>query len=159
MGAGPITFSYDAWVQQFPELAGVSSAMATNYFTMATMFVSNTGCTRINDPVMLTTVLNLTTAHIAKLLSQQTNGVPTTGGAEGPSGAVGRPDSATEGSVTVSLDMGDQPPNAAWWDQTQYGAMAWAMLKPYRTFAYVRPTRRRVFNPPARYWGNGGFGI
>ena len=154
MGVGPITFNCATWVAVFPEFSGVSQAAAAGYFSIATLYVRNDGRGPINDLNMLTTLLNLTTAHIAKLFSSQTDGVPTTGGAEPPSGVVGRVGSATEGSVTAQLDFSDQPPNAAWWNQTPYGAAAWAAMKPFRTFRYVGPVRRRSYNPPARWgWG------
>lgn len=160
MGAGPITFSYPNWITLFPELSGVSSAQATLYFGLASMYVRNDGGGPINDPVLLTNLLNLTTAHVAKLLSQQTAGSPETGGQEGPSGTVGRISSATEGSVSVQLDVPPDVMTQGWfWLQTSYGALAWQMLKPFRTFRFVGSTKRRTYNPPARYWGNGGWGI
>ena len=156
MAAGPITFSYSAWIALFPELAGVSEDQATMYFNIATLYVRNDGQGPINDPNMLTTLLNLTTAHIAKLFSQQTNGIPTTGGSSSPSPIVGRISTASEGSVSVATELaGDQPASAAWWEQTQYGFAAWQLMKPFRTFRYLGPTRRRVFNPPAGYRGWG----
>lgn len=156
MGAGPIAFSYSAWTATFPELAGVSEVAATNYFGMATLYIRNDGGGPINDPNMLTSILNLTTAHLARLFSQQTNGVPTTGGQAGPNPVVGRVASASEGSVSAQLDIGDQPPGAAWWMQTPYGAAVWQALRPYRTFRYIGSTKRRFMNPPGRYWGRLG---
>ena len=58
-------------------------------------------------------ILGLTTAHICIKL---TPGAPET---------VGRVASANQGSVSLTLDMGTTPANAAWWQQTQYGTMAW----------------------------------
>ena len=155
MGAGPITFNYTAWTVLFPELASVSEVQATQYFGVATMYVRNDGGGPIRDVNMLTNALNFTTAHVAKLLSQETNGVPTTGGTSPPPGIVGRINTANQGSVSVGLDFPEQQPNAAWWNQTTYGAMVWSMLKPYRTARYLGSTRRRTYNPPARYFGWG----
>jgi hypothetical protein len=155
VGTTPFVFNYSAWVQTFPELQGITQPAALNYFSMATLYVRNDGRGPINDPNLQATLMNLTTAHVAKLLSQQTAGVPTTDGAEPPGGVVGRITSATEGSVSVQAEMPEQPQGAAWWNQTTYGAMAWKMMAPFRTMRYVGPTRRRVFNPPARYWGWG----
>ena len=157
MGVGPVTFNYAAWTAIFPELSAVSEPAASGYFNMATLYIRNDGGGPINDVNMQTTLLNLATAHIAKLFSMQTAGLPVTGGTEPPGGAVGRVSSATEGSVTAQLDI---PPDAAnqgwWWLQTPYGAAAWQAMKPYRTFRYVGPTNRRTYNPPARYRGNLG---
>lgn len=154
MGAGPITFVYSDWTTLFPELSGVAEGQATLYFGLAEMYVRNDGGGSINDPVKLTNALYLTTAHVAKIFSQQTNGVPTTGGIEGPSPLVGRIDGATEGSVTVSAEMPSQPQSAAWWNQTIYGAAVYKMLRPNWTARLV-PAPRRTYNPPV---GGGGRG-
>jgi hypothetical protein len=152
MGVTPYTFDYTTWVALFPELSGVVQAAAENYFIMATMYVRNDGRGPINDPVMQSTLLNMVTAHLATLFSPQSgNGMPTTGGSE-VIPLVGRIANTSEGSVKVQVDMPDQQPNAAWWNQTKYGAAVWAMMKPFRTMRYM-PPRRRVYNPPMRYWG------
>ena len=158
MGTTPYVFDYDTWVAMFPEMAGVTSPVATGYFAMATMYIRNDGGGPINDPNMQATVLNLTTAHIAKLFSNQTAGIPVTGGIEPPNtGAVGRVSQASQGSVSATLEMMPAEASSAWFNQTQYGAAAYRMLAPFRTMRYLGPTNRRRFNPPARYWG--GFGI
>lgn len=155
MGTTPFVFNYDNWVALFPNLSGVSEAQATLYFNnFAVLYVRNDGEGPICDPVMQAGLLNLTVAHIATILSSQTNGVPTTGGASGPSPLVGRISAATEGTVNVSTEMPDQQPSAAWWNQSIYGAAVWVALKPFRTFRYLPPSFRRVYNPP-RYWNAG----
>lgn len=155
MGAGPITFVYADWVALLPQMLGVSQPQATLYFGLAEMYVRNDGGGSINDPVKLTNALYLTTAHLAALFSQQTNGVPTTGGSEPPSPLVGRIGSAAEGSVSVSSEMPDQPQSAAWWNQTAYGAAVWKLLAPNRT-ARIVPAPRRTYNPPVGpYYGRG----
>lgn len=153
----PIVFDYANWIALFPELAGVGETPATSYFNLATMLVNNCGWP-ISDPAMLSNILYLVTAHLAKLFSQNTQGVPTSGGTEGPTGIVGRISTATEGSVSVSAEMPNQPPNAAWWQQTQYGALVWQLLKPFRLFRYV-PGPRRIYNPPVWGYGRVGPGI
>lgn len=152
MGTTPYVFNYTTWITLFPELSGVSSAQATLYFGLATGFVRNDGRGPICDPNIQAELLNLITAHIAKIFSQQTNGTPTTGGTETAS-LVGRISGATEGSVSVQTEYPGQSPSAAWWDQTTYGAMAWVLMKPYRTFRYFGNPKRRVYNPPR--WGFG----
>lgn len=157
MGAGPITFVYADWVALFPQLTNVSAPQAMLYFDLATMYVRNDGGGSINDPVKLTNALYLTTAHIATLFSQQTDGQPITGGVEPPSPLVGRISSATEGSVSVSAEMPDQPASAAWWNQTTFGAAAYQMLRPNWTARLV-PAPRRVYNPPIwPYYGRGSW--
>jgi hypothetical protein len=149
----PVVFNYLDWVAMFPELGGVNQAAATNYFNLATMFVQNTSGCLVQDPVRLTNLLYLATAHVVFLLSQRTNGVPTTGGIDPPPPIVGRITTATEGSVSVATELPNQPVNAAWWQQTTYGAMVWMMLAPSRTMRYVGSARRRIYNPPV--WSRG----
>lgn len=155
MGAGPVAFSFSAWIAAFPEFAGVAETVAQQYFSMATLYIRNDGGGPINDINMLTNLLNLATAHIAKLFSQQVNGVPISGGQEAPNQAVGRVANASQGSVSAQFDMGNQPPGAAWWLQTPYGAAVWQAMRPYRTFRYLGSTKRRFMNPAGRYWGWG----
>ena len=154
---GPVVFDYAVWAALFPELSGVSEGMATNYFNMALLYINP--YYQGNSPYWsnltnLTMILNLATAHIAKLLSQQTNGQSTTGGAEAPSPIVGRINNASEGSVSVATEMPTQQPNAAWWNQTPYGAAVWAsgLFKVRRLMRYL-PGPRRIYNPPVfRGW-------
>ena len=156
MGVTPYVFDYAVWTGLFPEMAAVSPAAAAGYFSMATLYVRNDGMGPINDPNMQAMALNLTTAHIAKLFSNQTNGAPTTGGVEPPnSGAVGRVSQASQGSVSATLEMAEQGGSASWWNQTSYGAAVWKMLAPFRTMRYLGPTNRRRYNPPARLYGWG----
>ena len=152
MGCTPVVFNYASWVLMFPEFANLQEEGATGYFNMATLYIRNDGAGPVNDPKMQTTLLNLTTAHLAKLFSTQTNGQPTTGGAEGPAGLVGRIASASEGSVSVSTEYTDQDPSGAWWNQTPYGAAAWKLKAPFRTMRYL-PTPRRRYNPPVGFRG------
>lgn len=156
MGAGPIAFNYQAWVNRFPEFSGVSSATATLYAAEASLLVGNTASGPVNDPNLLAVLLNLATAHLAWIYTARTDGVAQTGGLEQAPPLVGRITNGAEGSVSVAVDMPDQQPNAAWWNQTTYGAQVWTMMKPFRLFRYFAPRRRR-YNPPARYYGNVGF--
>ena len=155
MGTTPYIFSYNAWVVMFPELQGVNEIAANGYFNIATLYIRNDGRGPISDPNMQSTLLNLTVAHIATLFSAQRNGVPVTGGGTESSPLVGRITNGTEGSVSVQADMPDQPPGAAWWLQTKYGAAVWQAMRPFRTFRYLGNPRRRIFNPPMRYFGFG----
>lgn len=141
---GIVAFDYPSWIALFPEFSSaVPAAMAQQYFSMACQYVANTPVSVVpfvdayNTPVRAN-ALNLVTAHIAALLGPNSNET------------VGRVATATQGSVSVSLDMGQTSQNAAWWQQTKYGAMAWEMLKPYRSFRY--------FAAPRRYLGVAGSG-
>lgn len=153
-GAGPVTFVYSNWTALFPELANVSQAQATLYFGLAADVIDNSSCSEISSSNVqqLTDLLNLTTAHIASIFSQQTNGQPNTSGGEAAPGIVGRISNASEGSVSVALVMPDQPQQAAWWQQTRYGAMAWLIISGYiRGFYLPGPNYRP--GPPQGGWG------
>jgi hypothetical protein len=159
---GIVTFDYAAWSAQFPELAGsVTAAQALGYFSFATLYLDNTPCSLVWDAKpggKRATILNMVTAHVAKLLA--------TISGQAPSGLVGRISAATEGSVNVTVEM-PETMSGAWWMQTQYGAMAWQMLAPYRTALYVAPPQvplgmqswpgGGVFGRPGLMPFNGGF--
>lgn len=51
--------------------------------------------------------------------------------------AVGRASSASEGSVSVSLDYGTTTNAEKWYTQTPYGAEYWALTSRYRSFLYT----------------------
>jgi hypothetical protein len=159
MGAGPITFVYSNWTVLFPELAGVTQPQAQLYFNLAQDLCDNTACSPVCNVQTLTDLLNLATAHLAKLFSQQTEGVPTTSGTEGPStGVVGRVSNAAEGTVSVAVVMPEQRQNAAWWQQTQYGALWWQISLQFQFGGMMMPGRN--LRPPGGPWGqiwNGGF--
>lgn len=132
-----VVFDYAAWEARYPEFVNVSQGYAQLCFNEATLYCANV-LRIVCDPCVLATLLNMLTAHIVKLYSPQVNGQPSTAsGATANPGAVGRVSSATEGSVSVSLDLPNQPQAAAWYQQTQYGASFFSATAPYRTARYV----------------------
>lgn len=148
-----IGFNVGQFTQTFPEFAYIPAPQLTNYFNLATQYVRNDGGGPVEDTQTQTNLLYLVTAHITKLLANLPNGQP----ASGASGQVGRIQNASEGSVSVGLDMGSTTNQEAWFNQTQYGAMFWAASRPFRTMRWIPPRRRRIFNP-WRGWGAGGWG-
>lgn len=125
-----VTFDYAAWSARFPELASsVAEPQAQGYFDEATLYQANDGSGPVCNAVQQSALLNLLTAHIAKLYATL-NGVPA-------SGLVGRISDATEGSVSVSADMGAEAGAfQAWLQQTAYGASWWNATRQFRTFRY-----------------------
>jgi hypothetical protein len=77
-------------------------------------------------------LLNMLTAHIAMMNSGITaSSVPNGGSSQ----LVGRISDATQGSVSVSADMGTAGPaggSAPWYQQTKYGAAYWQATAGYR---------------------------
>jgi hypothetical protein len=113
----------------FPEFATVADAALLVNFDAATMLLNNSCGSRVCDAVLREKLLNWLTAHITALRNG-VNGQP-------PSGLVGRIDSATEGSVSVSAVLADATLDQAWYTQTQYGLFYWNATAAYRTFVYV----------------------
>lgn len=127
----PATFQ-----QQFPEFSNQTAVMLNNYFTMACGILDNTDNSRVCDVVQRGLLLSLLTAHCTLIFGGENN--------EAPGQQVGRVSSATEGPVTVKLDMGENTQNKAWYEQTKYGAMYWRMSDGYRLGGnYVAPPRRK----------------
>lgn len=138
-------FNYAQWAARYPELAGsVDAGLAAIYFTEATLYLDNTDCSPVTDVATRLALLNMIVAHIAKL-NATINGAA-------PSGLVGRISSATQGSVSVSVDGGTGSEAGAWFQQTTYGAAFWRATAPYRTMQYVaapQPNMEPFYGP----WG------
>lgn len=116
----------------YPEFSAVSDAQLDAYFVRSQLFLANEDCP-VDDEAKRLQLYWLLVAHIAQL-----SGALNPGGVPGP---VGRTSSATEGSVSVSFDYAG-PMNAAWFNQSSYGAMFWQATAYLRSFRYVaRPTR------------------
>jgi hypothetical protein len=134
-------FNYAAWAARYPEFAGVQQATAEAYFAEACLYLDNSDGSPVDDVARRLVLLNMVTAHIAALSGA--------GGRDG--GQVGRVSSASEGSVSVSLDAGALPGSAAWYQQTQYGAGFWQATKSLRSGFYV-PADPYVFERPVPGW-------
>lgn len=126
---GAAVFVYPTWALRFPELASsVGEPLAAMYWAEATDQLDPSASSVVQDVGRRTRILNLLTAHIAKLNAP-------IGGQEA-SDLVGRISSASEGSVSVSTEL-NVPGSASWFAQTRYGIEAWQALAPFRTARYV----------------------
>lgn len=124
-----VTFDHSAFQARYPEFSTIQQSTLQAYFDEAgTLYIDNSNASVVGDTVMRGYLLNLATAHLAALYSG-VNG-------ESPQEGVGRVDQATEGSVSVHLDMGAVPGTDAWWMQTKYGAAFLQASAKYRTFRY-----------------------
>jgi hypothetical protein len=133
------TFVYASWAARFPEFAAtVSSSQAADLFTNeAGLYLDNTDSSPVPDIPTRTRLLWLVTAHLAQLAY---------GSALKPLGPlVGRIDSATQGSVSVTAKYPDQAGLAAWFAQTPYGAEFWVATAYLRQFRYRAPAPRRFW--------------
>jgi hypothetical protein len=125
-----VSFDYGLWCLRFPELASVPETLADQYFLDACDQFNNSARVGITDPARRLRLLNLLTAHLAKL-NATINGVA-------PSGMVGRVSSAAEGSVSVSTDFASGgSAQEAYYSQTPYGVQFWASTAGLRMARYL----------------------
>lgn len=134
-----VTFDYGVWTARYPEFsASVPQGLAQLYFNEATLYVDNTGTGPVQDAGQLAVLLNMVTAHIAAL------NAPVDGQAASP--LVGRITNASEGSVSVGVQMDLPAGSAQWFAQTKYGIAFWQATSQFRTMRYV-PGCAPVANP------------
>lgn len=133
-------FDPAAFKLRYPEFSGVSDTVLGQVFLDAELYLDNTDASIVPDATKRLRLLNMLVAHLCKL--QGVAGLSGTGSAATGAAPVGLLGSATEGSVSVSYDTSHIPKgSAAWFNQTQYGAMWWQSTVYLRTFRYVpRPT-------------------
>lgn len=128
-----VVFDAASFKIRYPEFSTVPDVLLSEYFGDATLYLSNSDCSPVQDVSRRSRLLNMLTAHLAYL-----------GGAlsaDGRPGPVGRVSSATEGSVSISTEYAT-PGTAAWFTQTPYGAAFWQATSTLRGFRYVPwPTR------------------
>lgn len=119
-----VTFDYSQFTARYPEFASLSSETATLYFNEACLHCDNTNSSLITDTTVRGMILNMLTAHIAKLATM---------------GTVGRLAYGKEGTVIARFDYVPASAGRAWFDQTPYGASAWQAMSTWRTAFYVAP--------------------
>lgn len=123
------TLDYSVWSARYPALSDVvSETLAQSYWDEAGLFLDNTDASPVRDVRKRTILLGLIAAHLAQL------GRST---ADGGSDVVGRISAASEGSVSLSADMGPATNSQAWWVQTKWGAEFWSATAFLRTARYV----------------------
>lgn len=129
-----VVFDPAAFKIAFPEFALVPDARLMALFNMVGMTIlDNTDASIVVNPLQRSPLLDLLVAHMLTLY-----GWVTTAGAYVPgTGGVGRVSSATEGSVSTTLEYrAPSSASEAWYNQTPYGAMYWVMTAPFRSFRY-----------------------
>lgn len=131
-----VTFDPAAFKVAFPEFADVPDARLDMLFGLVTATVlDNTDASPVTDIVQRSALLSLLVAHMLTLYG---TGVAGAGGSGTGTAPVGRLASATEGTVSTSFAYtAGGSPSADWYNQTQYGAMYWIMMAPFRSFRYV----------------------
>lgn len=137
-------FSVQDFLARYPEFVAVDPALLSAYFEEATLYCDNSDNSLISSASKRGLILNMATAHIAALNAGSND--------EGPVDSVGRVSSATEGSVSVTLDAGPVRNAQAWWLQTKYGAAFWAATRQYRTMRYFPGGPAKQQTAPQAPW-------
>ncbi len=120
-----VVFDKARFQTAYPEVQA-ADAQLEMWFVQAESLLDNTGRSIVKKPEEREMLLFLLVRHFAALNERAAQG-----------GLVGRIASASEGSVSVSADMGAAIGNAAWYLQTPYGATYWQLTAKYRRFRYV----------------------
>jgi hypothetical protein len=138
-----VTFNYQQWAARYSEFDTVPEPTVLAYAAEAQVHHRNDGSGPVEDPTVQLVLLNMMTAHVAKLYA--------TVEGQKPSGLVGRVSAAATGPISVSLDPFSGVAGAQQWLlQTQYGASYWAATAPYRRMRY-RVGPQRNFDAPYPY--------
>lgn len=140
MTTGVVQFDSALFLGRYPEFAALNTSNPQALlacFAEAALYLDNSANSRVQQVEQRQPLLYMLTAHIAALYFPVNTATAST--------AVGRVSSATEGSVTVQLDMGQVTFNAAWFLQTKYGASFWQASARWRQMQVVPG---RSYNPP-----------
>ena len=133
--------NYDNWIARYPEFAAtVSDALYLEYFAEAEIHHRNDGSGPVEKESVQIVLLNMMTAHIAWLNRLD----PVTQQPVNP--LAGRINNATEGSVSVGIDVIQTEGAYQWLVQSTYGSAYWYATMPYRQMRYLRGPRR-YFGP------------
>ncbi len=122
---GVVVFVIAEFRALYPSIKATDEQLVM-FFSIAEGFLDNSECSVVKDLEQRKYMLYLLVAHMAAL-NQQT---------EAGNAVVGRLATATEGTVSISLDYGTMGNNERWYLQTPYGAMYWQLTKRYRSMLY-----------------------
>lgn len=123
---GVVVFDVEKFREAYPSAKGTDTQL-NNAFIKAGMLLRNDKHSCVCNLAEREMLLWLLVAHMDMLQSNIDEG----------NSAVGRASSASEGSVSVSLDYGTATNGEKWYTQTPYGAEYWALTSRYRSFLYT----------------------
>ena len=112
-----------AFKAAYPEFQEVPDAVLARYFRYATRIVNNSKCSKVPCCERIT-LYELIIAHYAFSFGRG-------------AGATGQVTSASQGSVSMSVQALSMGQFADPWLTSQYGTLFWEMTEKYRTFEYV----------------------
>ncbi|MFP1844449.1 DUF4054 domain-containing protein [Lonsdalea quercina] len=113
----------------FPEFSNVTDPALPFLFDQSADYLDNTHFSLVVDAVKRERLLYMLMAHLAYVKYGDNRG-------NGGTGLVGRVSSASEGSVSVSLDVGAVAFRYSWYTQSPYGMDFWQATKVYRMAQY-----------------------
>ncbi|HBC5219953.1 TPA: DUF4054 domain-containing protein [Serratia marcescens] len=134
---GAVVFNIKAFRALYPAFAtGCGSAPSDDllealFNQASTLYLDNTDESKVQDLKEREQLFFLLVAHLCALRGFGSG----QSGGQG-SGLVGRIISASEGSVSVSVDSAGSNDQSWWYLQTPYGADYWQATAPYRTMVY-----------------------
>jgi hypothetical protein len=127
--------------QVYPEFSAASNEFLQLMFDKAcAQYIDNTDASIVKDVKERELLIFDLVAHLAFLRGY--------GGAGDRGGLVGRISSASEGSVSVSVENPGNNDASWWYLQSPYGADYWQATAPYRTMRYYPGSS------PSRYPGH-----
>lgn len=142
MANGVVVLDTNRFRASYPEFKNLTDFQIENAFYEATIRLNNTEKSPVKDLQRREFLLYLAMAHICALNNQIATG----------NGSVGRLGSATQGSVSVSLDYGSSSSASKWWEQTPYGAKYWSLIKQYLTATIVSLHEQLYVNRTNSRW-------
>lgn len=151
---GVVQFDKAEFVALYPDFAGIAAGVSQNAFNDATFLLNNSCASIVQDANRRLLLLYKVTAHVLVLNAGTDDGL---GNVTPAQGIVGRIDSASEGSVSVSAAYSSEVGQSeAFFIQTKYGAQFWQQTAQYRTMHYVGPPLIGP-NGPGFPWQSPGF--
>jgi len=138
-----VVFNPKLFRELYPMFSAMSDPLLEALFVQACMYLDNTDASLVMDLKEREQLLMLLLAHLCAL-----RGYGEKDGASGGSGLVGRITSASEGSVSVSVDSSGSNDESWWYLQTPWGAEYWQLTSPYRSMIY------HPGSSPSRYPGH-----
>lgn len=124
--SGVVEFNVNKFRSLYPNLKATDDQLNW-YFVESAMLLNNTSKSCVKSLAEREVLLFLLVAHFAVLQQR----------IDGGNEAVGRLASASQGSVSVSLDNGQTTLSDKWYQQTPYGSKYWALTAKYRSFLYI----------------------
>lgn len=124
-----VTLSVEKFRDYYPEFSNITDGQLEMILEQAPLYLDNTILSCVADEAKRATLLYMIAAHLCYLRLGDAKG-------NGGSGIVGRISSASEGSVSVSSDMGSTPFRYSWYAQSPYGMDFWQATKSCRGFRY-----------------------